>query len=210
MSPVIDAVYQGGVFRPTVPPDLPEGTAVRLSVEPASPNHPARDGRAAYTKSSGRSSPVRPNPDRQKTPAKTWTRCCTGGPETPVTFVDTSAWFALLVPGDQNHVRATAWLAAYAGPLITTDSVIDETLTLLRSRGQRDEALDWGSVVFGPNRPASVHDLTLTDIAPLGMCSNAMPTRTGASPTAQVRSSWNRSGSPRRSASIGTSASSVQ
>ena len=25
---VIDAVYQGGVFRPTTPPDLPDGTSV--------------------------------------------------------------------------------------------------------------------------------------------------------------------------------------
>ena len=34
MPEVIDAVYLGGVFRPTVPPDLPEGAAVRLTVLP--------------------------------------------------------------------------------------------------------------------------------------------------------------------------------
>jgi predicted DNA-binding antitoxin AbrB/MazE fold protein len=28
----IDAVYQGGVFRPSTPPDLPDGAAVRLTV----------------------------------------------------------------------------------------------------------------------------------------------------------------------------------
>ena len=32
MSAVIDAVYQGGVFRPATPPDLLEGTAVCLTV----------------------------------------------------------------------------------------------------------------------------------------------------------------------------------
>lgn len=32
MSETINAVYENGVFRPEVPPDLPEGTAVRLSI----------------------------------------------------------------------------------------------------------------------------------------------------------------------------------
>ena len=36
MLNVIDAVYQNGVFRPTNPPDLLDGTAVRLSVVPTS------------------------------------------------------------------------------------------------------------------------------------------------------------------------------
>lgn len=82
-----------------------------------------------------------------------------------MTFVDTSAWFAVLVPGDQNHQRASAWLMAYPGQLLTTDYVIDETLTLLRGRGQGDTAIDWGAAVFGPNSPAAVHYLTAADIA---------------------------------------------
>ena len=40
MSTVIDAVYQGGVFRPAVPPALPDGTAVRLTVMPAAQADP--------------------------------------------------------------------------------------------------------------------------------------------------------------------------
>jgi len=36
MTTAIDAVYQNGVFRPTTPPDLPDGTAVRLTILPAS------------------------------------------------------------------------------------------------------------------------------------------------------------------------------
>lgn len=32
---MIDAVYTGGVFRPATPPDLPDGTTVRLTVTPA-------------------------------------------------------------------------------------------------------------------------------------------------------------------------------
>ena len=36
MSPTtIDAVYQGGVFRPVSPPDLPEGTRVQLTIDAA-------------------------------------------------------------------------------------------------------------------------------------------------------------------------------
>lgn len=76
-----------------------------------------------------------------------------------MTFVDTSAWYALVVPDDANHERAHEWLKTYPGRLITTDYVIDETLTLLRSRGQRDDAIDWGTTMFGPNTPAFVHFL---------------------------------------------------
>jgi predicted DNA-binding antitoxin AbrB/MazE fold protein len=32
MTTAVDAVYQNGVFRPTTPPDLAEGTAVRLTI----------------------------------------------------------------------------------------------------------------------------------------------------------------------------------
>lgn len=32
MTTALDAVYQNGVFRPTIRPDLAEGTAVRLTI----------------------------------------------------------------------------------------------------------------------------------------------------------------------------------
>jgi predicted DNA-binding antitoxin AbrB/MazE fold protein len=32
MAAVIEAVYRDGVFRPAVPPDLPEGATVRLEI----------------------------------------------------------------------------------------------------------------------------------------------------------------------------------
>ena len=37
MSATIDAVYREGVFLPSILPDLPDGTAVRLNVVPAVP-----------------------------------------------------------------------------------------------------------------------------------------------------------------------------
>jgi predicted DNA-binding antitoxin AbrB/MazE fold protein len=48
MSTIIDAVYEHGVFRPAVPPDLAEGTSVRLTVSPAEAPAPPPEGRTAY------------------------------------------------------------------------------------------------------------------------------------------------------------------
>jgi uncharacterized protein len=53
-------------------------------------------------------------------------------------FVDTSAWYAVEVEDDVNHEIACRILSKVAsgkhGVLVTTDYVLDETLTLLRSR----------------------------------------------------------------------------
>jgi predicted DNA-binding antitoxin AbrB/MazE fold protein len=37
MTGVIEAIYENGVFRPAVSPDLPEGAAVRLQIVPSAP-----------------------------------------------------------------------------------------------------------------------------------------------------------------------------
>jgi hypothetical protein len=53
-------------------------------------------------------------------------------------FVDTSAWYAVEVEDDVNHEVACKFLSVIAsgkyGVSVTTDYVLDETLTLLRSR----------------------------------------------------------------------------
>ncbi len=64
-------------------------------------------------------------------------------------FVDTSAWFASVIPSDPNYGKAIAWLTANAEPLFTTDYIVDETLTLLRARGERQRALTLGNNFFG-------------------------------------------------------------
>jgi hypothetical protein len=52
-----------------------------------------------------------------------------------VIFVDTSAWFALFVRDDRNSDAVRLWLRENRDkPLVTTDYVVDESLTLLRSR----------------------------------------------------------------------------
>lgn len=54
------------------------------------------------------------------------------------TFIDTSGFYALLVRDDAGHTAAARWLArSRAGRTraVTTDYVLDETATLLKSRG---------------------------------------------------------------------------
>ena len=84
-------------------------------------------------------------------------------PETLVTFVDTSGWYAAFVTTDANYSLADVWLGTYKGKLLTTDYVIDETLTLMRARGHRIVATRFGGGVFAGNL-AVVHYLTPAEI----------------------------------------------
>jgi uncharacterized protein len=63
-------------------------------------------------------------------------------------FVDTGAWFASVVTWDANHTAARAWLSQNQESLITTDYILDETLTLLRIRKERNCALALGAELF--------------------------------------------------------------
>jgi predicted nucleic acid-binding protein len=59
-------------------------------------------------------------------------------------FVDTGAWFAIVMPSDPNHQRVMSFLRGNIMPLVTTDYVIDEILTLLRARGETAKAIALG------------------------------------------------------------------
>jgi uncharacterized protein len=81
-----------------------------------------------------------------------------------VIFVDTGAWFARFVPSDPDHPAARDWFARNSQPLITTDYVIDELLTLLKVRGEFLRALEVGPQLLGESvcnvewvSPADVH-----------------------------------------------------
>lgn len=78
-------------------------------------------------------------------------------------FVDTGAWFALLVPSDPNHTAAQAWFQVNRETVCTSDYVVDETLTLLRMRGEPRRALEMGKRFFG-GQFTVVHYLTEADI----------------------------------------------
>lgn len=49
-------------------------------------------------------------------------------------FVDTGAWYAAMVRKDQDHEAAKLFLQGNTSLLITSDYVMDETVTLLLSR----------------------------------------------------------------------------
>ena len=49
-------------------------------------------------------------------------------------FVDTGAWFAVAVRNDPDHGGAMHWLRSNHEPLVTTDYILAETVTLLRMR----------------------------------------------------------------------------
>jgi len=79
-------------------------------------------------------------------------------------FVDTGAWFAAVVPTDPNHKRAADWLQNNNEILFTSDYVVDETLTLLRARGENKRALSIGKSLFA-GELSIVHRLSGSDIA---------------------------------------------
>ena len=58
-------------------------------------------------------------------------------------FVDTGAWYAASVPGDSDHPAAVAFMRLNTEPLVTSDYIYDELLTLFRARGHTDRAKDW-------------------------------------------------------------------
>jgi predicted nucleic acid-binding protein len=78
-------------------------------------------------------------------------------------FVDTSAWFDSIIPSETNHPIAAGWLSHNQQPLLTTDFVVDETLTLLRARGEDVSALGLGGRLFN-GEMAQLYYLTEEDI----------------------------------------------
>ncbi len=66
-------------------------------------------------------------------------------------FADTGAWCALYDRSDVHHARASAFLQEIKrrkARLITSDYVLDETLTLLRFRAGHREAVEFGRWVL--------------------------------------------------------------
>jgi len=78
-------------------------------------------------------------------------------------FVDTSAWFASVVPSDTDHQTASRWVTQNTQPLLTTDYIVDETLTLLRSRSETLRAINLGGAFFSGTL-ATLYYLTEDDI----------------------------------------------
>lgn len=78
-------------------------------------------------------------------------------------FTDTGGWYGLSIPEDPNHFAAIGWSVRNRQPLVTTDYVVDETLTLLSARGHSAAALALGRQFFGGSL-ATIYYLTEADI----------------------------------------------
>lgn len=78
-------------------------------------------------------------------------------------FADTGALFAYAIPDDEHHEPARTWVRQNRVPLVTTDYVIDETLTLMRMRTQSTRATQFGELVFG-GQVARIYYLTEDDV----------------------------------------------
>jgi len=78
-------------------------------------------------------------------------------------FVDTGVWFAKFVPDDASHARVQRWFQSTNEVLITTDYVIDETLTLLVARKRFPRAHTAGQAFFH-RTAAEIHFITPAQI----------------------------------------------
>ena len=59
-------------------------------------------------------------------------------------FVDTGAWYALVDSDDADHTAAAAFLASNTMPLITTNFIFSEAVTLIRYRIGHEAARSFG------------------------------------------------------------------
>ena len=62
-------------------------------------------------------------------------------------FVDTGAWFAYFIRRDPDHGPAREWVSYNNSPLITSDYILDELLTLLKIRESHTIAVAAGKIL---------------------------------------------------------------
>ena len=67
----------------------------------------------------------------------------------PYIFVDTGAWYALLDEDDANHHAAVRFKDSLVHPLVTSNYIADEVITLVRSRLGHNVAVKIGQKLWG-------------------------------------------------------------
>ncbi len=77
-------------------------------------------------------------------------------------LVDTGAWYAYIDKDDPDHLSVTEILESHFPLLLTSDFIVDETLTLLRYRHNRHAAVKFGELVFS-GKLAQLEHITKTD-----------------------------------------------
>lgn len=66
-------------------------------------------------------------------------------------FVDTSAWFAYANRRDPDHAAVSEFIGSFAGRLITSNYIFDETVSLCRYRLGHEAGCIAGSVLNDPD-----------------------------------------------------------
>lgn len=77
-------------------------------------------------------------------------------------FVDTSAWYSLVDEDAENHLKAVQFLKDTKMPFITSDYVLDEILTLIRSAISHKVAIEFWDKLKKSNW-AAVIDISAQD-----------------------------------------------
>jgi len=75
----------------------------------------------------------------------------------PRIFVDTSAWYALLDKTDYFHTSATGSYRSIAHPLVTTNYVADEIITLAKNRLGYKIAVEIGQNLWNEEVATLIH-----------------------------------------------------
>ena len=78
----------------------------------------------------------------------------------PYIFVDTSAWYALLDKSDANHNAAVKFKDALVHPLVTSNYIVDEVITLSRNRLGHNVAVEIGEKLWNESIATLIHVTT--------------------------------------------------
>ena len=80
-------------------------------------------------------------------------------------FVDTGALYALVVPPEPNHTKANNWFNENRYPLVMTDYIFDELLTLLTARKNKSYAIAVHEELSDGRIPVDIYKIDVNDFA---------------------------------------------
>ena len=75
----------------------------------------------------------------------------------PYIFVDTSAWYALLDKSDANHHAAVNFKDSLDHPMVTSNYIADEVITLARNRLGHKVAVEIGQKLWNESIANLIH-----------------------------------------------------
>jgi predicted nucleic acid-binding protein len=75
-------------------------------------------------------------------------------------FVDTSVWYALLDKTDSLHDNAVEFFQSLAHPVVTTNYIVDETVTLAKNRLGHRVAVEIGEKLWNEEAATLIYVTT--------------------------------------------------